>query len=246
MAELSRNRPPPPRQLPIEEGEKTSKTGKPDFSHEEQAVRPAFHENAGGFQANSAMALMLTYAFVFGAICPLAPLLLYLWVVSRQHWQRTALVYVFQRPHPQASPGGGWWAESLVVIVCLALAVQLPLALCRGCCASASSAAVARAVPRAECSSSVWTRPTKSVAARLRHSGRNLGVARHVRFHRCAVGGGVRLRHDQPDANGKDERGEERALAEAGELGARVLHASMLRGRNARNAGAGSSWEKVP
>ena len=105
------------------------KTGKPDFSHEEQAVRPAFHENAGGFQANSAMALMLTYAFVFGAICPLAPLLLYLWVVSRQHWQRTALVYVFQRPHPQASPGGGGWAESLVVIVCLALAVQLPLAL---------------------------------------------------------------------------------------------------------------------
>jgi len=48
---------------------------------------------------------------------------------SRQYWQRTALVYVFQRAHPQAAPGAGFWAESLPIIICLALAVQIPLVL---------------------------------------------------------------------------------------------------------------------
>jgi len=101
-------------------------TGKPDMSHEEQSQRPTYE---GGFKTNNMLSMQLLYTFVFCAVCPLAPLLLYLWVISRQHWQRTALVYVFQRPHPQAAPGGGFWGESLPIIICLALAVQIPLVL---------------------------------------------------------------------------------------------------------------------
>jgi len=96
------------------------------MSHEEQAQRPKY---TGSFNTNRSMTLQLVYSFVFGAICPVAPVLLYLWILNRQYWQRTALVYVFQRPHPQAAPGGGFWAEALPIVVCLGLAVQLPLIL---------------------------------------------------------------------------------------------------------------------
>jgi len=96
------------------------------MSHEEQAQRPKY---TGGFNTNRSMTLQLVYSFIFGAICPVAPVLLYLWILNRQYWQRTALVYVFQRPHPQAAPGGGFWAEALPIVVCMGLAVQLPLIL---------------------------------------------------------------------------------------------------------------------
>jgi len=105
---------------------KDEETGRPDMSHEEQAQRPRY---PGGADTNAALSLQLIYAFVLCAICPVAPVLLYVWVISRQHWLRTSLVYVFQRPHPQAAPGGGFQAETLPIIICAALAVQIPLVL---------------------------------------------------------------------------------------------------------------------
>jgi len=100
--------------------------GKPDFNHREQAARPKF---PGAMESGAWLSLQLVYAFVLGACCPLAPVLLYLWVMHRLHHDKSALIYVFQRPHPQSAPGGGFWAESFQIVIVTALAVQIPLIL---------------------------------------------------------------------------------------------------------------------
>jgi len=100
--------------------------GRPDFNHREQAGRPRFgdvHESAAW------LSLQLLYTLVLGACCPLAPVLTYLWVMQRLHWDKASLVFVFQRPHPQPAPSPGFWPDSLQLLVLLALAVQIPLIL---------------------------------------------------------------------------------------------------------------------
>ena len=42
------------------------------------------------------MSVQLIYSFIFAAICPVAPLLLYIWVLHRLNWDRSALLYVYK------------------------------------------------------------------------------------------------------------------------------------------------------
>uniref|UniRef100_A0A7S0HMC5 Anoctamin transmembrane domain-containing protein n=1 Tax=Hanusia phi TaxID=3032 RepID=A0A7S0HMC5_9CRYP len=99
---------------------------KPDLSHEEQHLRPNF---PGYLTTNAWMSVQLIYSFVFAAVCPVAPLLMYIWVLHRLNWDRSALLYVYKRPHPHPSPGGNFWMRSIFFVMLLALAVQIPIIL---------------------------------------------------------------------------------------------------------------------
>lgn len=48
------------------------------MSHEEQVHRPRYK---GGSETKAALAMQLTYALVLGAVCPIAPVMLYVWVI---------------------------------------------------------------------------------------------------------------------------------------------------------------------
>ena len=98
----------------------------PDFSSEEQARRPPPPDT---LWSNAWLSLQLVYAFVLGAICPLAPALLHAWVMQRLHWRRTSLLYTFRRGHPHAAPAPGFWGDGLQAVAVLALAVNIPLVL---------------------------------------------------------------------------------------------------------------------
>jgi len=103
-----------------------SPQGGPDFSHEEQSTRPL---HRGQLQSGIDTSVLLIYSLVLAPICPVAPAFSYLWILHRLSWDKHALVYRFQRPHPQCAPNGGFWPDSLSIIVVLALAVQIPLVL---------------------------------------------------------------------------------------------------------------------
>ena len=60
--------------VPVQDEE----TGRPDMSHEEQSQRPKY---LWASDTNAALSLQLTYAFVLCAVCPIAPVMLYIWVI---------------------------------------------------------------------------------------------------------------------------------------------------------------------
>lgn len=98
----------------------------PDFSDEEQACRPVYR---GQLQSGLHVSVLMIYSFVLAPVCPVAPALAYLWIMHRLSWDKTALVYTFQRPHPHAARSPGFWMDSFGAIAVLALIVQIPLVL---------------------------------------------------------------------------------------------------------------------
>ena len=103
-----------------------SQQGAPDFSDEEQACRPVYR---GQLQSGVHVLILMIYSFVLAPVCPVAPVLAYMWIMHRLSWDKTALVYTFQRPHPHVSRGPGFWMDSFGAVVVLALVVQIPLVL---------------------------------------------------------------------------------------------------------------------
>ena len=72
-------------------------------------------------------AVLLIYSLVLAPVCPLAPLLCFLWVLARVLTQAHHLLYVYQRPHPFPAPGGGFWPNMPFAVLAVAALVHIPL-----------------------------------------------------------------------------------------------------------------------
>lgn len=79
-------------------------------------------------ESDACTAVLLIYGLVLAPVCPVAPLVAFLWVFARVLTQAHNLLYVYQRPHPfSAARGGGFWPHMPFVLLVAAAVVHVPL-----------------------------------------------------------------------------------------------------------------------
>lgn len=106
-----------------------SSFAEPDGVGAGQASRPVY---PGPMESDAWTAMLLVYSLVLGPVCPLAPLVCFVWMLVRVLTQTHQLLYVYQRPHPYcAAPRGGFWPQMPLVVLVVAAAVHVPM-VCSG------------------------------------------------------------------------------------------------------------------